>query len=125
MARIINGLKRSGYKLTEQRKLMLEKILLQGKPFTAKQMYSWLDKKIDLSTVYRTLGLFNRVGILFEENIQGQRYFYFSSKHHHHIKCKSCGKTECVPCIIDFDRITNFKDIEHELTLTGICEDCK
>lgn len=118
-------IKRSGFKMTKSRRSIVKVLVEESKPVTAKDIYLRLEGKTDLSSVYRNLNLFKELEIIFEEKNSRGSFFYISEKHHHHIRCIKCGKTKCVPCVIDLEGIEGFSDIEHELTLIGICEECK
>jgi Fe2+ or Zn2+ uptake regulation protein len=117
-------LRKNGYKLTKQRLLILDLFSKNHKPINAKQIYTKLNKKIDLASVYRIINLFKSLGIVFEERINHKEFFYLSQKQHHHIICRKCGYSECLPCRHLFENIKNFSDISHKLTISGICKKC-
>jgi Fur family ferric uptake transcriptional regulator len=54
---------------------------------------------VNISTVYRTLELLERLGLVTETNLGGGRVRYHPANkgHHHHLICQKCG------AIIDLD----------------------
>lgn len=121
----INIIRKKGLKITGPRYKIIKLLSNHKKPVTAKEIFNGIKSKIDLSTVYRTLHILEKKGIVFREEINRESYFYLSGKHHHHVVCRRCGYTKCIPCSNDFSGIENFSDIEHRLTLTGLCNECQ
>lgn len=134
-----NMLEVKGYKLTLQRRFVLERILKnQGKHLSAEEIYEEARNRnfdIGVATVYRTLDLFEKVGILKHTSFQDgcKRYEIMSrdkKNKHYHLICKICGK------IIDIyeDCIGNIREeiflrkgfiiTNEEINLFGICEKC-
>lgn len=113
-----------GYKLTKPRLLVLELLKKNHIPLNARQIHNKLKKKIDLASVYRILALFKSIDIVFEERLVNKEYYYLGKKQHHHIICKKCGYSECLPCKHIFENIKNFSHISHNLTISGICKKC-
>ncbi|MBU1202766.1 transcriptional repressor [Patescibacteria group bacterium] len=117
-------LKQSGYKLTRPRQLILEYLKKNEHPIAAGDIYKALKNKIDKVTVYRILGVFEKLGIVFKEFSGKEFLYYLSGKQHHHIICQKCGYSQCIPCSHVFKGIKNFKNIKHHLVLTGLCNKC-
>ncbi|MGB3509154.1 MAG: transcriptional repressor [Microcoleaceae cyanobacterium] len=95
-------LNQRGWRLTPQRETILQmfQCLPQGKHLSAEEIYHLLvrqQEKISLSTVYRTLHLLTKVGILRElELAEGHKHYEINSQNrhkHHHIVCLQCHKT--------------------------------
>ena len=69
---------------------------------SAKDVFQELQRTfpgLGLTTVYRTLDLLNRAGIVAKVNTGDGSYKYESSlggekRHHHHLICTSCGKIQ-------------------------------
>lgn len=86
--------------------------------------------KVGLATVYRTLAALAGEGQLdLLQNSDGQTlYRRCSSDHHHHLRCRSCGKTVEVTLderwADDMGAEHGFSDISHSLELIGTCTDC-
>ncbi len=128
----------NNYKLTSQRKLILE-ILIQkyGEHLSAEDIYNIVKKHnpdIGLATVYRTLELFCELEIVQQLDFDDscKRYeIETEESHHHHLVCVSCDD------VIEFnDQILedfeenleeeyNFMTTEHSIKFYGYCEECQ
>lgn len=91
-----------GWRLTPQRETILQvfKNLPEGKHLSAEDLYNLLQSEgesISLSTIYRTLKLMARLGILRElELAEGHKHYELNQPyphHHHHLICVRCNKT--------------------------------
>ncbi len=95
-------LKQQGFRLTPQRQTILTifQTLPQGKHLSAEELQKLLElreEKISLATIYRTLKLMARMGILRElELAEGHKHYEINPpapQHHHHLVCVQCYKT--------------------------------
>lgn len=90
-------------------------------------------KKIGLTSIYRSLGLFESLGIVFKiTNGSAVKYKLCESEdHHHHIVCKACGNVvELNFCGISdwlkkVAESTGYQVVDHQLNFFGFCKDCK
>lgn len=91
-----------GWRLTPQRETILQifQDLPKGNHLSAEDLYNLLQAEghaISLSTIYRTLKLMARMGILRElELAEGHKHYEInqpSPHHHHHLICVKCNKT--------------------------------
>lgn len=129
-------LRQQGYRLTPQRLLVLSIVndsnghLGVNEVFRrAKESYPYLD----IATVYRTLNLFKRLGVVTEVAI-GDRLHYEAtdpSGRHHHMVCQDChGAFDLSPHYLEEFRATlmdkfGFEpDLEH-FAITGTCSACR
>jgi len=134
-----NRLKEQGYKLTTQRKVVLNAMLdNQDKHLTVEEIYHIVkasNPEIGLATVYRNIQLLSEMKIvekltlddgfaryeLAEEN-EGHR--------HHHLICEVCGKViEVKEDLMDsieqsFRTSYGFIVHDHQAKFFGLCEDC-
>jgi len=117
------GNKKAGYKMTRPRRAVLDYLEKVHEPSSAQEIHEQVSN-IDLASIYRTLGLFEKLNIVQREDIAGTARFYLADCLHHHITCSSCGRIECIPCQHSFSKIKGFKKITHQLTLSGICSGC-
>lgn len=97
---------KSQYKLTKQRKVILDELMkIEGHP-TAEDIFEVVKKlqpNIGLCTVYRNLDRFSELGLIRE--IDGKLRRFDTKPHvHHHIRCLKCGKVD---------------DLHHEMNLSG------
>lgn len=91
-------LKKEGHKLTPQR-LLIWHILAEGNHLTADQIHKRVKGQflgVDLATVYRTLELLVRLGLVQESSFTfgPSRYEATEDVGHNHIICRKCGKVE-------------------------------
>lgn len=121
----VDNIKNAGYKLTKPRLVVLECLRRNKKPRTPQEIFQVCGRNgIDLVTVYRTLELFQRIGIVFNEEILGETRYFMAAKGHHHIVCRRCQKIVCLPCTMEYSVPQGFRKIQHILTLSGICNKC-
>jgi Fur family transcriptional regulator, ferric uptake regulator len=91
-----------GWRLTPQREVILKlfQSLPRGNHLSAEDLHEILAERgeqASISTVYRTVKLMARMGILRElELSEGQKCYEInttSPHHHHHLVCVQCGRT--------------------------------
>lgn len=102
---------------------------------SAEKIYHLLyDMKIEinLSTVYRTLELFEEKEIIEKISLNEGVAVYKLHKHTHNhlLKCEVCQKEIEIPCpMSQIEEMllnkTGFTLTEHKLVLKGVCRDCK
>jgi len=94
-------LNEKGWRLTPQRETILEVFqnLPKGEHLSAEDLHHRLQGEgddISLSTIYRTLKLMARMGILRElELAEGHKHYELNQPHpyhHHHLVCVRCNK---------------------------------
>jgi Fur family ferric uptake transcriptional regulator len=129
-----NTLKQKGLKPTPYRVQILTLFYRSSEPLSAEDIYRQCqnDKRLNLSTVYRTLEALKNCGIIRPLNFEGEdRTLYeLKQRHTHYLKCLGCKKITPVEyCPLgDMDKISkiqNFQITEHRLDIYGYCEDCK
>ncbi len=134
-----------GLRFTLPRQVILETLFKTRKHLSAEDIYFRIHPlypHIGLSTVYRTLELLNRIGLVskFDFGDGRARYEFVrpgENSHHHHLICSKCGR------IIDYSDFVEkethlIKEIEntlskkynfvinsHQIHFYGLCEDCK
>ena len=109
---IARKLREQGYRLTPQRLMILSAIESSDAHISAEEIYAQVVAKyphVNISTVYRTLELLKRLGLVTETDFgEGRvRYHPAGKGHHHHLVCQECG------AIIDLDEsvLTPVKDV--------------
>lgn len=134
---LLNILKSEGYKITSQRKAIIEALVSYRDNLInveclfskAKELYP----KTNMSTIYRNLEILEDLNLLYkvigDDGTAMYKLTCSNEEHHHHIICKICGKTETIDfCPIDvFTKISNEKHFNltgHKLELYGQCYDC-
>jgi len=142
-----DGLRSEGYKLTPQRKAVVDILRKIPQHISVDEIYLKIKKRyprIGLTTVYRTLEIMNKLGWVRKCDFgEGKaRYeltdnFSENNKHHHHIVCIQCNK---VIDYLDFvkEETKLMQDTEkkiakkydfiikgHSIKFYGICKDCR
>ncbi len=84
--------------MTPQRMMILAAIENSDDHISAEEIYSQVVAKypnVNISTVYRTLELLKRLGLVTETDLGGGRVRYHPAEkgHHHHLVCRQCGAT--------------------------------
>jgi len=96
----------------------------------AETIYNELSKLIptlSITSVYNTLNLFVKKGIILEIKIEGFQSRYDGCLDRHaHFKCIKCGKLFDLDlnCRLDVSLINVGKIIEEHIYIIGICKDC-
>lgn len=85
-----------GLRLTPQRQMILHVIEQSQEHLRAESICQRVQARypsVSLSTVYRTLELLKRVGLVREVHLPGEQRFYeaASGGAHHHLLCRGCG----------------------------------
>ena len=130
-----NVLKAKGYRLTPQRRVILDILHHEGAHLTADALYEQVKEKVagvDRSTVYRTLELLESLGLVVKAEIHGAHVYHHSEEgHHHHLKCRMCGKVVELPeeALATLEKSLLEKqgfaaDLHHHV-ITGLCADCR
>ena len=130
-------LRRHGFKMTPQRRAILEVINASPDHLTPAEIYRAVTREVPgtgLVTIYRTLKILSDLGLICEVHVGGRGRNYLLRRpleHHHHLICSECGR------VIDFtgcdlsgieqrlSRETGFKMEAHLLEFLGRCPDCQ
>jgi Fe2+/Zn2+ uptake regulation proteins len=131
-------LQTGGYKLTNQRQAVLEVISKnREKHLSSEEIFGKMKKKypnIGRATVYRTLQLFEKIGLVHHILLDGCMKYQMADleeKHeHHHLICEICGEVidvqEDMLELLEKDVFLKkgFKVTNHRLKVFGICKNC-
>ncbi len=130
-------LRKRSRKVTGPRRAILELLALQKHPLSIREIHNLLhDRSCDLATVYRSMNLLDRLGMVkrFDFGDGSGRYElnrHSDGGHHHHLVCTNCAKVveieECFPRELE-QKIANgngFARITHKLEFFGICPKCQ
>lgn len=127
-------LKKNGSSLTKPRKIVFD-LLLNQKPQSLQVVFRRSKGKIDRATVYRTMELFEKLGIVNRLNIGWKYKFELSDvfqEHHHHFHCTNCGTTlslkqnSMLETMIDTVAArSGHSPRGHQLEIYGLCADCQ
>src|SRR5579859_509123 len=129
-------LKTSGYKLTMPRLTILNLLEQSGGHTTSAELLTLIeqtDPSIGRASVFRTLELLIKLGIVWTSGQGGStiHYMVMPGGHHHHIVCKHCNKLiEFQDCrlgtlLADLEREYGVQVEGHLLEVYGICRECQ
>ncbi len=126
----------TGMRATSQRALILEVIRRGLGHLDADEIYRQARKKeprLSLSTVYRSLQAFKKLGLVEEVHFDESHHHYEVKQppEHHHMVCLDCGR------VIEFQHpisryvkknvaeAKDFRVVDTELRMTGYCPQCR
>ncbi len=134
-------LRENGYKMTPQRRAILEVIADNpGKHLSTEEIYEYVkadnQPDIGLATVYRTLILFVDLNMIskihLDDGLVRYEMMLDDELHqHHHLICGNCG--EIIEVMEDWldkieeriEKLYQFKITDHKLIMYGICKNCR
>ncbi|MGL5354902.1 MAG: Fur family transcriptional regulator [Clostridium sp.] len=133
-------LKQKGYKLTPQRRAIVDTIIeKEGEHLTAEEIYDEVKKncpEIGLATVYRTILLLEELGVICKLDLNDgcSRYeiVHKNEMHrHHHLVCNVCKSvTEVQDDLLEelegvIEKSYCFKILDHSVKFFGLCKKCQ
>ena len=138
-------IKGCGYRMTAQRQAVVDALKKPGEHLSAEDIYHNVHAvypNIGLTTVYRTLELLVKTGLVYRFDFGDGRARYELAEgpdgreHHHHLVCTGCGRiinyTDFIDKEIELLKETeqglsakfNFKIMDHLIQFYGLCADC-
>ncbi|MFC2056032.1 Fur family transcriptional regulator [Chloroflexota bacterium] len=134
--KVIAALRRHGYKLTPQRRAVIQVITSSQDHLTPATIYEKMRRvhpNIGLVTIYRSLEILAELGLICEVHAGGNSRSYTTStqQHHHHLICSNCG------IVVDFaghylseleqslSKENGFRIDSHLLEFIGLCQACQ
>lgn len=129
-------LRRSGFRWTNQRALIVRQALATHEHFTAEELLEVCrraDPRVSRATVYRTLLVLEKAGFVegLDTGDGGRRFEHvIGHRHHDHMVCEGCG------AIFEFHddelerrqeaaaKRLGFRIARHSLRIYGSCRDC-
>ena len=130
------ALSSTGVRMTSQRALILDIISRGHEHMDADEVYRLAREKqpsLSLSTVYRTLQMLKKTGLIEELHFDESHHHYEvkPSVEHHHLVCLSCGEIVEFKCPLcpemreNIARQKGFKVTGVEVHMTGYCSKCR
>jgi Fur family ferric uptake transcriptional regulator len=129
-----------GHRLTGPRLSVVEVLAETDAPLSVAEIHRRLrSRRVNLVSVYRTVHLLMRMGVLraTDRARRGQRYELAEqfTGHHHHLICQRCERIEDLEgcplgdnvltrLSLRLRRVRDFRVTEHELRLFGLCSGC-
>ncbi|MFC1937034.1 Fur family transcriptional regulator [Chloroflexota bacterium] len=133
---ISSKLRKMGYRLTPQRMIVASAIENSDDHISAEEIYGEVRAKyprVNISTVYRTLELLTKLGLLYEiDQGEGRIGYHPEARgHHHHLICKNCGaiidvgESVLFPVEAVLLQAFHFKPDLRHVAIFGFCEKCQ
>ena len=118
---------------TRQRKAIHQCMEEAGRPLAPQEILEHAQgvvPGIGMATIYRNIKSMLEAGEITTVSLPGgsDRYEIAGHGHHHHFHCRSCDKVyEVHACPGDMQKLTpeGFVLESHELTLYGLCSNCR
>lgn len=128
-------LKSKNIKITKGRLEILDILKSAENSLSVENIYAILREEnvnINLSTVYRTMDLFEEKQITEKITLTDGVFAYKLKKktHKHLLKCDVCNREIDIPCpMSQIEEIvrneTGFTLTEHDLVMKGVCKECR
>lgn len=130
---VTEQLQKAGYKLTPQRRAIVDALLAHGGTPTAADLHKRLEADypdLGLDTIYRTLNILVKLGLLIQMDLRSGRKSRFKlgdEPHHHHLICLGCGQAVCLDyCPLSGAiKATDCEIVSHTFELYGYCKKCR
>jgi len=123
-----------GFRLSKQRKVILEELRKVKSHPTADEVYDMVRKiipRISLGTVYRNLEFLSNKGLVLKLGAPGaQKRFDGTPEPHPHIRCAVCTAVADVECEVEIPEIPStctagYKILNTNVEFVGICPKCQ
>jgi Fur family ferric uptake transcriptional regulator len=127
-------LQKKGFKLTPQRRLIVDIIHNAEAHLTAEEIISSVQTRmpgVNKSTIYRTLELLEEAGCVYKSEMDDQSIYHHAEEgHHHHLVCRKCGQTvdcnEHLFAPVEKALVGKYSfraDFKH-VVISGLCKGC-
>lgn len=128
-------MKASGFKMTPKRLDLLAYLFEANRYVSAREVAEELrvsHPSLSYDTIYRNLNDFAAIDILETTELDGEMKFRAacqSGHHHHHLICRTCGKTETLD-VCPMEWVSPIKDSgfeveDHKFEIYGRCAACQ
>ena len=132
-AKLKTTLKAAKFSATKPRVAVFTQLATHG-PLSVGALAQGLSDTVDRATVYRTVELFEKLGIVnriwhgFKHQVELSEIF---TPHHHHALCQNCGQTidiaspELEATLAKLAKTQHFLAVSHSVELLGYCQKCQ
>ena len=134
MTGLINKLSDRGYKVTPQRRIILQVLSDSHRHLSAEEIadeVKQIEPGISVATVYRNLNLLVDISMVSRLDLhEGPVRYELNRGHNHHLVCLGCGlavKLDVCPMQGEVQKIIDqegFQVDSHHFEITGYCRDC-
>ena len=131
---IAQKLRSEGYKVTPQRIAIYQVLYGQNEHPTAEMIYQSLRQDhptMSLATVYKTMEIFEKIGLVKVLEVGDERAHYdWDTTAHAHIRCVRCNKVEDMMnvdlyAIADMaGKASAYQITGQQITFEGVCPEC-
>jgi len=131
---ILKQIKEKGFKVTPQRRAIIEALLGADRPPTARDVLEAVRHNfpdVGLDTVYRNLNLLADIGCVIQINLKNSETSRFEilKQHHHHLICLGCGEAVCLEkCMLEKHmgalKDQGYQIVGHAFEIYGYCPVC-
>jgi Fur family peroxide stress response transcriptional regulator len=135
LAAIVDSLRNQGFRITPQRVAIVEYMMNTDSHPSAEDLYKAIKKKypmVSLATVYKTLELLGRIGIVKELSFPDGARYDANADTHINLVCLNCGKIEDM---IDEKSLqvlesnvvkkSKYRILSRRFELYGYCNECQ
>ena len=130
------ALERSGFRLTDARRAVVQLIAEQVGHFSAADLVAEARSRrlgIGRATIFRSLDVLSEIGVVERIDLPSGEHAYVgcAASHHHHVICSRCGRAAEIEdaglrkLVRDVARQTGYRVDEHRLELFGLCATCQ
>ena len=127
-------IREQGYRMTSQRRIVLEAIQACDGHASANQLYDWVQEQapsVNRATVYRTLNFLCELQLVARFELGSTTLYELIGEHpHHHLVCRQCEHVSRIPeQTVDvlaetLQREHGFQAELQHLAITGLCCHC-
>jgi Fur family ferric uptake transcriptional regulator len=130
---LLRRLAEAGERMTGPREIVVRALVAQPGVINPEALsYELHPEGVGRATVYRTLDLLERYGMLTRVHVEGcHGYALCDEGHHHHLLCSGCGRVVPVDAtgvegeILRLAEELKFRVDTHTLEFAGLCEACQ
>ena len=132
---LLGRLREQGGRVTTARRAVLATLLDAEEHLSADDLAAAVQARhpdVHLSTIYRTLDAFERLGVVTHVHLgHGRAAYHLSTQVHHHAVCEACGQVIELPAEI-FESVDRrlrddfgFTAEAHHFAFSGTCAACR
>ncbi|MDD2586779.1 MAG: transcriptional repressor [Syntrophomonadaceae bacterium] len=135
MTELLERLSALGFKITPQRRLILEVLQESNRHLSAEEIAELvreIQPSVSVATIYRNLNLLVEIHLVSKLDLHdGPARYELNRGHDHHMVCLDCGtaiKIGACPMQEDIKNIIQEKGFEvssHHFEITGYCKQCQ
>lgn len=128
-------LRKYSYSLTKARRAVFLCLEQASSPITMSELVNRLRSITDRASVYRTVALFEKIGIVQRVHIGWKYKLELSNafqEHHHHMVCIQCGRISSFTepatleqAMLQLAAQQHFTILSHQVELQGLCQACQ